>query len=151
MFMVQKNEVQKERLETMQMNIPFVKHIGIEKKDEKTLKLALKKEVENHIGTMHGAAQFALAETQSGLYLESVFPKYKGTFVPLLRSSSVKYKTPVTTEVYAIAHASKESLEKFEAQFLKKGRASISVFVELRDSDDVLTMVGEFGWYIQEI
>jgi hypothetical protein len=85
------------------------------------------------------------------LYLESVFPEYKGTFIPLLRSSSVKYKTPATTEVYAIANASKESLKKFETQFLKKGRAGITVFVELRDTNNVTTMLGEFGWFIQKI
>jgi acyl-coenzyme A thioesterase PaaI-like protein len=135
----------------MQMNIPFVNNIGIEKKDDKTLKLGCHKDVSNHIGSIHAAAQFALAETQSGLYLESVFPKYKGKIIPLLRASSVKYKTPATTEVYAIAHASKESLEKFEAQFLKKGRAGITVFVELRDSNEVVTMIGEFGWFIQRV
>jgi acyl-coenzyme A thioesterase PaaI-like protein len=135
----------------MQMNIPFVNNLGIEKKDEKSLKLAFHKDVSNHIGSIHAAAQFALAETQSGLYLESVFPEYKGTFIPLLRSSSVKYKTPATTEVYAIANASKESLKKFETQFLKKGRAGITVFVELRDTNNVTTMLGEFGWFIQKI
>jgi len=135
----------------MPMNIPFVNYVGIKEKDEKTLKLAFNENVQNHIQTMHGAAQFALAETQSGFYLESIFPEYKGKFVPLLRSSSVKYKNPATTELYAIATASEESLKKFEAQFLKKGRASITVFVELRDSNDVVTMVGEFGWFIQKL
>lgn len=135
----------------MQMKIPFVTHIGIKEKDEKTLKLSFNESVKNHVGTMHGAAQFALAETQSGFYLESIFPQYKGKFIPLLRSSSVKYKNPATTELYGTATASKESLEKFEAQFLKKGRASISVSVELRDSNDVLTMTGEFAWFIQKI
>ena len=133
----------------MQMNIPFVKHVGIKHEDKSTLSLELKEEVKNHIGTMHGAAQFALAETQSGFYLELIFPKYQGEIIPLLRSSSVKYKNPATKKLYATAHASKENLEKFEAQFLKKGRAGITIFVELRDEDDVLTFVGEFGWFIQ--
>ncbi len=134
----------------MQMNIPFVKHVGIKDEDKSTLSLELKEEVKNHIGTMHGAAQFALAETQSGLYLESVFPTYQNKIIPLLRSSSVKYKNLATKKLYATAHASKESLEKFETQFLKKGRAGITIFVELRDEDKLLTFVGEFGWFIQK-
>jgi len=135
----------------MQMSIPFVNHVGIEEKDKKTLILAFKENVQNHIGTMHAAAQFALAETQSGFYLESIFPEYKGKIIPLLRSSSVKYKNPATTEVYGVATASVESLEKFEVQFLKKGRATITVFVELRDTNNVVTMLGEFGWFIQRV
>lgn len=131
--------------------IPFSKHIGVKRKEESTLKLELTPTVKNHIGSIHASAQFALAETQSGLYLELAFPEYKGKVVPLLRSSSVKYKNPATKEVYAVATASEESLERFEAQFLKKGRATITVNVEVRDSDELVTMVGEFGWFVQKI
>ena len=133
----------------MEFIVPFVHEMGIEKKDEEHLKLACHENVTNHIRSIHAGALFTLAETQSGFYLESIFSSYKGTFIPLLRASSVKYKMPATTEVYAIAEASKESLEKFETQYLKKGRASITVSVELRDIDEVLVMLGEFSWFVQ--
>ena len=133
------------------MNVPLVTHLGIEEKDETSLKLEAHKHVQNHIGTIHAAAQFALAETQSGYYLESLFPQYKGKILPLLRSSSVKYKNPATKEIYAVATVTTEALEKFEAQFLKKGRATITVEVKVMDADEVVTMQGEFGWFIQKI
>ncbi|PHS35527.1 MAG: hypothetical protein COB07_13140 [Sulfurovum sp.] len=132
------------------IDIPFAKHVGIEKKEEGTLMLVETEVVQNHIQTIHGAAQFALAETQSGLYLRSLFPEYAEGVIPLLRSSSVKYKHPATKEIVAKATVDDENKKKFEAQFLKKGRASITIAVELRDSDDVVTMMGEFTWFVQK-
>lgn len=132
-------------------NIPFVQHIGIDKFIENNLELQNKTIVHNHIGTMHAGAQFTLAETQSGLYLQTLFPEYKDQVVPLLRSSTVKYKHPAVKDIYAVASVEEEAKEKFEAQFLKKGRASITIAVELKDSDDVVTMIGEFTWFVQKI
>jgi acyl-coenzyme A thioesterase PaaI-like protein len=132
-------------------NIPFAKHIGIERKEEGTLKLEATDVVQNHIQTIHASAQFALAETQSGLYLQILFPEYKDQVIPLLRGSTVKYKQPATKEIYAVASVDDESKEKFLALFEKKGRASITVMVELRDVDDLITMQGEFTWFMQKL
>ena len=133
------------------MNVPLVSHLGIERRDEKTLKLAYHNNVQNHIGTIHAAAQFALAETQSGDYLSGLFPQHKGKFLPLLRSSTVKYRNPASSEIYAEAVAKEADLKKFETQFLKKGRATISVVVKVMDSEGVVTMEGEFNWFVQRV
>ena len=133
------------------IDIPFAKHVGIKKKEEGTLMLLSTETAQNHIQTIHGAAQFTLAETQSGLYLRSLFPEYAEEVVPLLRASTVKYKHPASTDIYGRASVSEVDKEKFEAQFLKKGRASITISVELRDSDEVVTMVGEFTWFVQKL
>lgn len=131
-------------------DIPFAKHIGIKRKEESTLKLEATEAVHNHIQTIHASAQFTLAETQSGLYLQTLFPEYKDQVVPLIRGSTVKYKHPATKEIYAVASVDDESKQKFETQFLKKGRASITIEVELRDSDEVVTMIGKFTWFVQK-
>jgi len=133
------------------MNIPFIENMGMEKKEDGYLHLPFSEKLLNHVGTIHGSALFTLAETQSGFYLGSCFPQYEGKIVPLLRGSTVKYKNPASKDVYAKAFASQESLEKFETQFLKKGRAIIKVEVELLDSDDILVMLGEFIWFVQTL
>lgn len=133
------------------LEIPFSKHIGIKKEKDGTLMLCVNERVKNHINTIHASAQYTLAETQSAYYLESNFPQYEGEIIPLLRSSSVKYKNPAIKDIYAKAFTSKELLEKFEEQFLKKGRALISVEVNIYDSDNTLTMMGIFTWFIQKI
>ena len=53
--------------------IPFAKYIGIEKEDEYTFKLKATNTVQNHLGTLHAAALYTLAETQSGLCLQKNF------------------------------------------------------------------------------
>jgi hypothetical protein len=131
--------------------IPFAKHIGIKHKDKSTLKLAPKDIVKNHIQTIHASAQFALAETQTGLQLQLAFPELVGKVVGLLRGSSVKYKNPATSSIYAVAKLEQGAKEKFLSQIERKGRASITLQVEVRDEKDVTTMQGEFHWFVQSI
>jgi len=131
--------------------IPFAKHIGIEKKEEGTLKLELIPTVQNHIQTIHASAQYALAETQTGLFLQLEFPELEGKVVGLLRGSSVKYKNPASSTLTAHALLEDESREKFLVGIHKKSRASITVMVELRDENGTITMIGEFNWLVQRI
>ena len=130
-------------------DIPFVSHTGIKPKDAKTLMLPKEPHVENHLRTIHAAAQFTLAETHSGYYLQNLFPEFKEEVIPLLRSSEVKYRQPATTQIYARAFVEEKTLAKFHEQFLKKGRATIKVRVEVLDVEDVVTMEGVFGWFVQ--
>jgi len=133
------------------IQIPFAKHIGIERKDECTLKLEPTDIVQNHIQTIHASAQYALAETQTGLHLQLCFPELEGKVVGLLRGSTVKYKNPATISIYAVARLEEEVKEKFLTQIERKGRASIVVKVEVLDVEDILTMQGEFTWFVQSI
>jgi len=107
--------------------IPFVKHIGIERKEEGTLKLEPTDMVQNHIQTIHASAQFALAETQSGLFLQEAFPELVGKVAGLLRSSTVKYKKPASTSIYAVATIEDEIKKKFIKHLERKGKGSITV------------------------
>jgi len=131
--------------------IPFAKHIGIEQKSEGTLKLDMTDVIQNHMQDIHASAQFALAETQSGLYLQETFPELEGKLVGMLRTSTVKYKKPATSSIYAVATLADAEKEKFLLQLEKKGRAGITVQVEVKDAEDVVTMQGDFQWYIQKI
>ena len=131
--------------------IPFAKHIGIERKEECTLKLEPILTVQNHIQTIHASAQYALAETQSGLFLQMAFPELSDKVVGLLRGATVKYKNPAKTSIYAVASIVDRVKEKFLVSLIKKSRASVSVTVEVRDSNDVLTMLGEYNWFVQKL
>ena len=131
--------------------IPFAQHIGIEYKDEGTLKLDSTDIVHNHLQGIHASAQFTLAETQSGLFLQQEFPELVGKVAGVLRGSTVKYKNPTTTSIYATATVEDSAKEKFLSQLERKGRAGISIIVELRDENEVITMVGTFDWFIHKI
>ena len=131
--------------------IPFANHIGIEYKDEGTLKLDSTDIVQNHLQGIHASAQFTLAETQSGLFLQQEFPELVGKVAGVLRGSTVKYKNPATTSIYATAILEDSAKEKFLIQLARKDRAGVSITVELRDVNEVISMVGTFDWFIHKI
>ena len=108
-------------------------------------------EIHNHLQTIHASAQFTLAETASGEILQTKFPELVGKVVPLLRDSQIKFKKPATKSITAFSSISNESLEKFNNQFSKKGRGSITVDVAIKDNDKTVTCVGIFNWFVQSL
>jgi len=132
-------------------HIPFAKHIGIEYQDKSTLKLNPVDAVQNHIQSIHASAQFTLAETQSGLFLQEVFPEYVGKVIGLLRGSTVKYKSPAMTSIIAKAALDKKIKEKFMMQLERKGRATIDIDVTCMDEENIITMQGVFTWFVQKL
>jgi len=131
-------------------DIAFVNLVGIEQRENSVL-LAYKKDVLNHIDSIHASAQFTLAETQSGLHLQELFPELLGNVVPLLRESKIKYKKPALKNIVAKASCSSQNITKFREQFAKKGRATLSLNVDVKDEDGVLCAIAEFVWFVQKI
>ena len=129
-------------------DIPFVKHIGIKEKED-GLSLDLKKAVCNHVETIHAAAQFTLAETESGMHLQSLFPELEQKVIPLLREGKIKYIKPASMKIRAHSFVEEEAIEKFKLQFTKKGRALLKIKVEVRDDNSVLTSEAQFTWFVQ--
>ena len=132
------------------LKIPFIELLNI-KRDNSTLIIEPIKSLENHLGTMHAGAIYTLAETQSGLYLQNIFKDLSNSAIPILRSSTIKYKKEINSKVEARANAKLEDLERFFDIFIKKGRAIISVDVDIVDRDNILYAVASFNWFVQKI
>ena len=131
-------------------DIPFVKHIGI-KSENSELSLAFDDTVLNHINTIHASAQFTLAETQSGLHLQKLFPELEGKVLPVLRDAQIKYKKPALEKIFAFASVDAEAAEKFQMQFEKKGRGLLQVNVVVKDVNGILTCQGLFTWFVESL
>ena len=133
--------------------IPFNKFIEIshvaENKD--ILILSFNDNMKNHIGTFHASAQFALAEACSGLALQNTFPNLANSVVPVLRKAETKFKKPAQSKIIGKAIIYKEAASKFNLQIENKGRASITVNVEIEDENGVITMAGTYDWFVQKI
>ncbi len=127
--------------------IPFVSHVDIQ--DDLTLDILQTNQ--NHLKSIHAGAQFTLAESASGAYLSSLFPKLKDKVIPLLRESNIKFKKQALTKLRAFAHVEESNLQKFKKQFDTKGRGVIKVSVELKDQNNDVTAIGTFSWYISKI
>jgi len=131
--------------------IPFAKHVGIKNQEKNILKLDFKPDIQNHINSIHASAQFALAETQSGLYLQRLYPEYEGKVLALVRDSTVKFRHPAKTSITAHANIEEEVQTKFLNLFEKRGKASIKIEVEVKDQDGTITMQGQFNWFVQRL
>ena len=133
------------------IEIPFVKKVGIQRTGDGDLELPFNKDVQNHLQTFHASAQFALAETSSGEILQTLFPELVGKVIPVLRESQIKFKKPTNKDIYAYPLVSDESRTKFNEQLSKKGRALISVKVEVKDTEGTVTCTGTYNWFVQKI
>ncbi len=131
--------------------IPFVEKVGIVKTTDGKLELPLTENIHNHLQTIHASAQFALAETASGEILATSFPELVGKVIPVLRDSQIKFKKQASTTISAFSSISDESHVKFKAQLSKKGRALITVNVEIKDQEGEITSIGIFNWFVQSI
>jgi acyl-coenzyme A thioesterase PaaI-like protein len=131
--------------------IPFVEKVGIMRSTNGVLELPFNEDVHNHLQTIHASAQFALAETASGEILQSIFPELVGKVIPVLRESQIKFKKPAIKTISAHPTVSNEAISKFKEQFKKKGRSSISVNVEIKNCENVVTCVSIFKWFVQSI
>jgi len=133
------------------LNIPFVSKIGLQKCAEGNLRLLYAEENSNHLKSLHAGAQFTLAETASGNYLQSNFPDLAPVVIPVLRDAQVKYKKPAMKDLKAYVSIKDEVRSKFFTQIGGKGRGLIALDVLLKDSDGITTFEGTFNWFIQKI
>lgn len=133
------------------LEIPFVKKVGITQASNGELELPFNNTTHNHLATMHASAQFTLAETASGAYLQKRFPELAEKVIPVLREATVKFKKPAVKNIIAYPSVSPEAQTMFNQQFSKKGRASIRVDVEIKDTDNVVTCVASYNWFVQKI
>lgn len=133
------------------VDIPFVKKIGITKNLNGDLNLPFTTDSHNHLNTMHASAQFALAETASGEFLQVLYPELVGKVIPVLRDAIVKFKKPAVKDIIAYPSIEDESRNKFNIQFSKKGRGSIYVDVEIRDLEGTVTSTARYNWFVQKI
>ena len=133
------------------IEIPFVDKVGIQRNADGELELPFCTGVQNHLETIHASAQFTLAETASGEILRKSFPDLVGKVIPVLRESQIKFKRPANKKIVAYPSVTAESLSKFEEQISKKGRATITVEVQVKDIDGTATCTGTFKWFVQRI
>lgn len=133
--------------------IPFNKFIEVcySNEDEDVLNLRFNNNMKNHLGTFHASAQFALAEAASGLSLQRSFSHLANSAVPVLRKADIKFKKPAESDIFAKSCIETEAKEKFLQQFEKKGRATLAVTVDVLDSNETITMTGNYEWFVQKL
>ena len=85
------------------------------------------------------------------IYLVEMFPELKDKTLPLLRSSDIKFKKTAFDALIAYPSICKDTLQKFQKQFLKRGKGSITVDVILKNIDKESVAICTFNWFIQKV
>ena len=132
--------------------LPFNKHLGLrvrQSDDESVVVLKPCGHHLNHVGTVHAAVVFAVAEAASGHCLAVRFPHLVDLYVAVLRNSSVKYRRPSSAEgdLLASGTLSDESAAKLYKRLTTRGRATVDIEVSVTQNGiEILT--GTFSWFV---
>ena len=133
--------------------IPFNQFIGIKEARQPangTLELEGLPQYQNHLGTVHASAQFALAEACSGEYLLRHFGESAEGYFAVARKAEIKFRQPASGSIYAQAQVSEEQKQTFLATLQSKGRAFITVAVAILDTNGTITMNASIEMYVQK-
>jgi len=103
----------------------------------------------NHVGTIHASAQFALAEASSGEFLIAQVGNLQPPVFAVLRTSEVKFRKPAHGTLRASARFTEGDIESLASELKSRGRALASVLVDVADLNGVVTMSGQFDWFLQ--
>lgn len=112
------------------------------------LELPFSAVVQNHVGTAHAAAQFALAEAASAACLQRDFPQLDGQVFAVVRGVQLKYRQAGTGDLLAYAQPDEFTQANLVRDLETKTRTTAAVRVELKDRAGNVTFIGNFDWFI---
>ncbi|MBL9215247.1 MAG: DUF4442 domain-containing protein [Opitutaceae bacterium] len=115
------------------------------------LELPFGPSLRNHLGTLHAAAQFALAEAASAECLQRHFGAAAGDVFAVVRGVEVRYRKPATSDLLAFGSPEEETLRRLLPDLAARGRAAAVIRVDLKDRAGTLTFHGKFDWFISRV
>jgi diadenosine tetraphosphate (Ap4A) HIT family hydrolase/acyl-coenzyme A thioesterase PaaI-like protein len=138
------------RMKASITELPFNNFLGIHPATDAVhlLQLPSGRKYLNHLGTVHAAAQLALAEATSSEFLLRHFGS-TDRITPVVRRLEAKFRKPANGSFTSTASATPESLAKLDAELSTKGRAIIPIAVELHDEQGTHTLSATVEWFIQ--
>ena len=131
--------------------VPFNKFLGISlaNNPEYLLQLDAREDYTNHLGTVHAAALFTLAEDSGAQLLLKSFPEeIIDNVIPVLRKVEVSYKKPATGVIVSTASLKDTTIDLVTEQLLSKKRVSIVTLVDLFNESKTKVFSANFEWFV---
>lgn len=123
--------------------VKFVGTAGVKclhlSQDKSIFRLANRKKVRNHIGTVHAAASALVAETATGMALAMHIPDGK---IPVLKAMHIDYVKRSTGGLTATAYLTEEQITQLHQ--LVKGEMRINC--EVLDEKEIEPVVCQMDW-----
>ncbi len=131
--------------------IPFNNFIGLAESDDGRYVLMLPEggRYENHVGTVHASALFALAEATSGVRIMSELGG-RDDLGAVVRKVETKYRNPAQGKIYSVA-ALVEERTAVLAEIDERGRGFAHITVDLFDTAAKPVARFEFEWFVTKI
>lgn len=104
----------------------------------------------NHLGTVHAGALLALAEAASGEFLLKHLGFSEG-IVPVVRRLDAKFCKPANGMVSSKVSTAVEQLDGVKGDLAAKGRALVSIAVELYDASGTHVLSATVDWFIAKV
>lgn len=132
------------------VDLPFSRLIGLQRRTsaDSSVSLPAGECYTNHLGTVHAAALFAVAEAASGEFLLQEFPHLEGRVIPMVRRAEVKYRQPARGAVHARAHVAPETRAAFVSALEQKRRALITIAVAVFDEHGTRALDTSIEWFV---
>lgn len=115
------------------------------------LELPIAPLVQNHLGTMHAAAQFSLAEAASAECLQRHFGAAVEGLFGVVRGVEVKYRRPTKGDLLAYGAPDGHTRDLMLAELARRGRTTALILIDLKDRTGTLTFHGKFEWFISRL
>lgn len=130
------------------IELPLNRLLDLQLADDpaKVLQLPAGPQYLSHLGTVHARAQLALAEASSGEFLLRAIGDLTG-ILPVVRRLKSKFRKPAYGRLTSTASAP-DGVEPLRAELGAKGRALITVQVELHDESGAHTLSASVEWFV---
>jgi len=130
------------------VDLPFNQFLGLQPSEAPgLLTLPAGGQYLNHLGTVHASALLALAEAGSGEFLLRHFGHVEN-LIPVVRRLESKFRKPARGAVKATVTTPVEDLQKVTTDLDAKGRALVSIAVELHDQSGEHVLSATVDWFI---
>ncbi|HLW03690.1 MAG TPA: YiiD C-terminal domain-containing protein [Ktedonobacterales bacterium] len=113
-------------------------HVASIQAEAVALRLPLRQEVTNHLGMVHGGAQYALGEATAIALASQALGAQAGHINLLTASATISYRRRAQGGLIGRASLPPEEVSRLRAAFAEQGRVRFPVAVELSDETDMV-------------
>lgn len=131
------------------IRVPLSEFLHITRDPDNRMRMEFGEHAWNHLKTAHASAQYALAEIGTGALLADLYPDYRDSTLAVLRRGEMKYGTSATSTLTAHAELSDEDRQRLATDLERRGRALVTVGVQLLDTRGAVVSTGRFQWYLE--
>lgn len=114
------------------------------------VRLPWRDEVGNHVGSVHAAALFAIADATSGAAMSSGLGDLMATVTPLARGGEITYTKVARGDIVGRSELTADDLARIRAELDADGVSRPDVQVEMTDADGNVVATAVFHWHVKK-